>query len=344
MENIKNDIQELFTDTSFQTCHLTGNGVIREVEEMIRDYYEKKYVLTFPNATTAIWALILALNLQNKVIASSPFGWAGAIAPFLLFNNKVLFAGVDNSLNINGYETKWKQENIDAIFSMDYGGIPAETKRLKRIAQDAGAMLISDSSQSFGATRDGKPAGFWADAIILSFTSSKAINSLEGGAIVTDDKNIFQKLLRISQHPYRQKINLGIKSFNEFTPVNGRMNPFSALILKNTFSDQFLSLATIQDKYFTLYQQLIHDRVIMKIPGLESPGSSTFFEFLVEPLHWEKHLIGQLNKVHTDFNFQIVQLIPFWLRNGFSTYFNHSQVEFDKNTDVLNRIKITLKT
>ncbi|MBE0652684.1 MAG: DegT/DnrJ/EryC1/StrS family aminotransferase, partial [Bacteroidales bacterium] len=250
MEKIKNDIQELFTDTSFQTCHLSGNGVIREVEEMIMDYYEKKYVVTFPNATTAIWSLILALNLRNKVIASSPFGWAGAIAPFLLFSNKVLFTNVDSSLNMNGLKNLTRNDGLDAIFSIDFGGIPADTNRLKSIAQNAGAILISDSSQSFGAARDGKPAGFWADAVILSFTSTKAINCLEGGAVVTDDEDIFQKLIQNSQHPYRQKMYFGTRSFNEFTQVNGRMNPFSAMFLKYTFADQFERLISIQDKYY----------------------------------------------------------------------------------------------
>lgn len=344
MEKLKNDIQELFTDTSFQTCHLTGNGVIREVEEMIRDYYEKKFVVTFPNATTAIWSLILALNLQNKAIASSPFGWAGAIAPFLLFRNKVLFTSIDSSLNMNGLKNLTGNEGIDAIFSIDFGGIPADSQRLKSVAQNTGAILISDSSQSFGAARDGKPAGFWADAIILSFTSTKSVSCLEGGAVVTDDKRIFERLLLNSQHPYRQKMYLGARSFNEFIPVNGRMNPLSALFLKQTFSDQLERLATIQNKYYRLYQQLVSGDLVKEIPELISPDCSSYFEFLVEPNNEDNNLIEALNRAYADFHFSAVQLMPFWLRDGFNKNFSFTKVETHNSTDVLNRIKITLKT
>lgn len=344
MKKIKNDLQEILTDPSFHTCHLTGNGIIREVEDMIKDYYKKKFVVTFPNGTTAIWSLILALNLRNKVIASSPFGWAGAITPFLLFNNKVLFTSVDSSLNIDGLKNLTGNEGLDAIFSIDYGGIPADSSRLKSIAQETGTMLISDSSQSFGAYRDNKPAGFWADIIILSFTSTKSINCLEGGAIVTDDEEIFQRLILNSQHPYRQKIYLGTRTFNEFTPVNGRMNPFSAMFLKQTFSDQFKRLATIQDKYYRLYQQLVSETLIKEIPELTSSDSSTYFELLVESVNGDKKLIEALNKKHTDFNFRAVQLVPFWLRNGFNQNFSYPIFETHNSIDVLNRIKITLKT
>jgi dTDP-4-amino-4,6-dideoxygalactose transaminase len=344
MEKLKNDIQELFTDTSFQTCHLTGNGVIREIEEMIQNYYDKKYVLTFPNATTAIWSLILALNLQNKVIASSSFGWAGAIAPFLLFSNKVLFTSNDSSLNMNGLNNLPRNEGLDAIFSIDYGGIPADSQRLKSAAQNAGAILISDSSQSFGAARNGKPAGFWADAIILSFTSSKSVNCMEGGAVVTDDERIYERLLLNSQHPYRQKMYLGARSFNEFVSVNGRMHPLSAMFLKQTFSDQLEELATIQDKYYRLYQQLVSGNLIKEIPEMISPDCSTYFDFLVEPFNEDNNLIEALNRAYADFHFRAVQLLPFWLRDGFNKKFSFTKVEIQYSTYVLNRIKITLKT
>ncbi len=344
MEKLKNDIQELISDTSLQTCHLTGNGIIREVEEMIRDYYEKKFVVTFPNATTAIWSLILALNLQNKVIASSPFGWAGAIAPFLLFSNKVLFTSIDSSLNMNGLKNLPRNEGLDAIFSIDFGGIPADSQRLKSVAQNARALLISDSSQSFGAARDGKPAGFWADAIILSFTSTKSVNCLEGGAVVTDDRRIYEKLLLNSQHPYRQKMYLGARSFNEFVSVNGRMNPLSAMFLKQTFSDQLERLAAVQDKYYMLYQQLVSVNLVKEIPELISPDCSTYFDFLVEPFNDDNNLIEALNRAYADFHFRAVQLLPFWLRNGFNKKFSFTKAATHNPTEVLNRIKINLKT
>lgn len=343
MEKIKNDLQELIADPSFHYCHLYGNGVIRNVEDMIKDYCQKKFVITFPNATTAIWSLVLALNLQNKVIASSPFGWAGAIAPFLLFNNKVLFTSVDSSLNMDGLKNLTGNKWLDAIFSIDFGGIPADTQRLKSVAKNAGAILISDSSQSFGAVRDGKPAGFWADAIILSFTSTKSINCLEGGAIATDDEEIFQSLILNSQHPYRQKMCLGARSFNEFTPVNGRMNPLSAMFLKQTFSNQLERFTTIQDKYYRLYQQLVSGNLIKEIPELISLDCSTYFEFLVEPVIEDKKLIEALNREFGDFYFHAVRQLPFWLREGFYHTFSFAKVETNNTTEVLNRIKINLK-
>jgi len=344
MELEYNEILSHLNNPNFRNCHLLGNGVIREVEDKLKEYYGKKFVVTFPNATTAIWALCFALNFKRKVIATCPFGWAGAISPFLYLENSLSFSGVDKSLNISPSKMNLEKKKVSAIFSIDFGGIPADTRNLKEKALRNGLFLISDSSQSFGAFRDGKPAGYFADAIILSFTSTKSINCLEGGAIVTDDANIYKNIISLSQHPYRQKVNFGLESFNEFLPVNGRMNPFSALILNKTLNDQLNILNEVQKKYFDVYQKLVQQRIIKSIRELTNPKASTFFEFIVESFGQDKELMRKLNNTYSDFYFTNTQLIPFQKRDGFMEQFKSQVMLNNNNTGISNRIKITLKT
>ncbi len=343
MKLIKNKILKRLNDPGFRNCHLFGSGEVKEVEDKLKDYYEKKFVVTFPNATTAIWALCLGLNIRRKTIVTSPFGWGGAIAPFLYLQNKITFTKVDQSLNID-FQLMNLKKNISCIFSVDVGGFPADTKHLKKIAKEKKLLLISDSSQSFGAYRDNKPAGYFADAIILSFTSAKTVNCLEGGAILSDDENIHDKLIQCSQHPYRQMIDLGQDSFNEFLPLNGRMNPVSALILNATFYEQLGLVEEIQKKYFFLYQKLLENNLLRPFPELNDPTGSTFFEFLVEPVKQNDELINKLNKNYPDFYFTNNQPIPFHKRNGFIKDFQGLTTSNEQDTSVYSRIKITLKT
>jgi dTDP-4-amino-4,6-dideoxygalactose transaminase len=344
MKQTENVFFELLRGFQFHKCQLIGSGVIHEMENIIRDYYGKKYVVTFPNATTAIWALIFALNIKKRVVVSSAFGWAGAITPFLEMDNSLVFSNVDSSLNIDSTDKAWVKTDFDTVFSIDYGGIPADTKKLREITKEKGAFLISDSSQSFGAYRDGKPSGYWADAIILSFNSSKAINCLEGGAVVTDDNDLFEQLLRSSQHPYRQKVQLATRHFNEFLPINGRINPVSAFLFNNTFESQIELLKERQNHFFNLYLDLVNMGLVTQIPILSGPTSSTFAEFVMESQGNSSQFIDNLNNQYDLFRFSTIQLCPFSERNGFYKDSIHIPIQKEIPKESLTRLKAVFQS
>jgi len=83
-----------------------------------------------------------------------------------------------------------------AIVPTSLYGLPAQLSRIAQIARDHGVFLIDDAAQSLGASLDGRPAGGWGDAGILSFDKGKAISAIEGGAIVTSTDAIAQAVGR----------------------------------------------------------------------------------------------------------------------------------------------------
>lgn len=96
-----------------------------------------------------------------------------------------------------------------AVLSVDYNGTPADSKTIKDFCSTNNLIYISDSAQSFGAFRDNKPGGYFADYIVLSFGPGKSLFGGEGGAILTDDENIYEKIIWLTQHPLRQKKTFG---------------------------------------------------------------------------------------------------------------------------------------
>ncbi len=277
-------IEGCFQQPSMQHQHLSGAGATFLLEEKLSKYYSKKFVVIFSNATTALQAVCLALELHNTEILTTPINWGGSIAPFLLHRNKFRFASFDSvSLNLSVDDLLTQiTPRTKAVLSVDYNGIPANSNEIKKFCAEHNLNYISDSAQSLGAYRSKKPAGFFADAIVLSFSPGKSFFAGELGAIVTDNETIYEKLLWYSQHPSKQKTVFGISNHNEYAPLNGRANPLSAILLNETFESSFTALKQYQAKCFELLTQLQKEKLVAPTPHITSPEESTFFNFSLQ--------------------------------------------------------------
>ena len=94
-------------------------------------------------------------------------------------------------------------DNVLAIVSSSLYGLPNDLSGLEELAQAKGVYLIDDAAQCLGATVRGRPVGGFGDAGILSFDKGKVITSLNGGAIVTSDPSLTQRIE--SEYPANQE-------------------------------------------------------------------------------------------------------------------------------------------
>ena len=262
-----------------QKEHLSGAGAVFQFEKQLTQYYGKSFALTFSSATTAMQALCLAYGLKGTEILTSPFNWGGSITPFILHNNKIRFAGFEpDSLSLCADDlSRTVTTKTNAVVSVDYHGFPADSMRIKEFCQERGLIYISDSAQSLGAFRDGKPAGYFSDVVVLSFSPGKSLYAGEGGAIVTDDELLYERLLQIAHHPSRQKMVTGLSGYSEFTPLNGRINPLAAILLNKSF---LASLTQLRKKQGAWFKELtsLHNAGFIHLPAdLRALNSSTFF-------------------------------------------------------------------
>lgn len=266
-----------------QQKHLSGAGATYLFEGKLCKYYDKKYALTFCNATTALLSLGFALGLKNKEILTSPINWGGSIAPFLLLGAKAHFIKYNpNTLLIDNKDLSSAiTVNTKAVLSTDFNGLPVDSEQIKQFCTDNGLFYISDSSQSLGAFYNFKPAGSYADAIILSFSPGKTIFGGEGGAILTDNDEIYEKVLWYSQHPLRHMTRFGISNYNEYAPLNGRMNPLTAIFLNCTFESSIDKSKQYQQECYQLINELKNKEMIEDEKHYIYPDSSTYFNFVL---------------------------------------------------------------
>lgn len=277
-------IEGCFLQPSMQLQHLSGAGATHFLEEKLRSYYGKKHAVTFSNATTALQTLCVAIGLNNAEILTSPINWGGSVAPFLFHRNKLRFTSFDPvSLNLAMRDLPSSiTQKTKAVLSVDFNGAPVDSEAIKTFCTQNNLFYISDCAQSLGSYFNHKPAGYFADAIVLSFSPGKSFFAGEGGAVITDDDIIYEKILWYSQHPSRQKTAFGLSIYNDYAPINGRMSPLSAIFLNEIFEDTLNALKDYQIKCFQLISYLRYNNLIEEIPHIPYPSSSTFFGFTLK--------------------------------------------------------------
>ena len=92
-----------------------------------------------------------------------------------------------------------------AIIPIHYGGLPCQIRELRELAEDYNLLLLEDAAESLGAHVNGKKVGTFGHASMISFCGNKVITTGEGGMIVTDLKDVYEKLRLIRSHG-RQEI------------------------------------------------------------------------------------------------------------------------------------------
>jgi perosamine synthetase len=188
----------------------TTGPKVDEFERMISEYIGTKFCITFNSGTSALHSLLLAYGIKtgDEVIVPSFTFIATANAP-LFVGARPVFADIEgNTLGLNPESLREKiNSKTKAIVPIHYGGCPCLIKELREIAEDYNLILIEDAAESFGAEIKGKKVGTFGESSMFSFCQNKIITTGEGGAIVTDSKEIDNKLRLIRSHGRQEEGN-----------------------------------------------------------------------------------------------------------------------------------------
>lgn len=176
---------------------------IQVFEDKISEYVGTKYAVTFNSGTSALHALLLAYDLKqgDEIIVPSFTFISTANAPQFV-GAKPVFAEIeDRTYGLDPEDVKERiTSKTKVIMPIHYGGCPCLIRELKEIAEDHNLLLIEDAAESLGAKINDKKVGTFGNSAMLSFCQNKVISTGEGGAIVTDSKEIYEKLKLIRSH------------------------------------------------------------------------------------------------------------------------------------------------
>jgi len=209
---------------------------IEEFENAIKNYVGCDYCISLNSGTSALHATLLAYGLGNfdEIIVPS-FTFISTVNSTRFVGASPIFCdiedetfGLDPKLILNNISNKTK-----AIMPMDYGGQSCRIQEIKNISQNHNLILIEDAAESLGSTVDGKKVGSFSDSAIFSFCGNKVLTTGEGGAVVTNSKDIYEKIKSIRSHGRVDKIPyFDNPSTSEYVGVgyNWRMSSITATL------------------------------------------------------------------------------------------------------------------
>ncbi|MGI0010751.1 MAG: DegT/DnrJ/EryC1/StrS family aminotransferase, partial [Nitrosopumilaceae archaeon] len=176
---------------------------IEEFEKAIRDYVGCEYCVTLNSGTSALHAAFLAYGFGNgdEIIVPS-FSFISTANSVLFVNAKPNFADIEETTYGLDPTSILKKinHNTKAIVPMDYGGLSCKIFEIREIADTNNLKLIEDAAEALGSSINGKKIGSIADSAIFSFCGNKVLTTGEGGAVVTNSKEIYEKIKLIRSH------------------------------------------------------------------------------------------------------------------------------------------------
>jgi len=187
---------------------LTQGPKVLEFEKALAKYGNVKYALAVSSGTTALQLAYMALGLkQGDEVITTPLTFAATSNCLAHLKAQPVFCDISpETLNINyGLIEKKITRKTKAISAVDFAGLPCDWDKIKKIAKKYNLYTVADACHSLGALYKGRKVGSLADITCLSFHPVKLITTAEGGAVLTNNKKLYQKMALLRHH--------GVKKF-----------------------------------------------------------------------------------------------------------------------------------
>lgn len=278
-------------------------------EEALCEFLGVKHALVFNSATSAL--LTLYRNFSDfsadcNEIITTPISFVATANMLLESGYKPVFAEIKNDGNIDELALeKLINKKTKAIVSVDYAGKSVEIGSIQKLCKRHSLSFLSDSSHALGSEYQNKKIGGFALASVFSFHAIKPITTAEGGAVVTNDNELYEKMKWFRSHGMIKKdfFEGEVKSIGH----NFRLNEIqSALGLSQLKKAHLLmqkreEIALIYDRifkdnpYFTPLHPLLKDKSSNHLyPILMRQKFFTCKKLILENLHKR----GILAQVH----------------------------------------------
>jgi dTDP-4-amino-4,6-dideoxygalactose transaminase len=211
-------------DRILETRWLSNGGpFVQEFERRIADATGVKHCIAMCNATVALEIAIRALDLKGEVIVPS-FTFIATAHALQWQQITPVFCDIDKATHNIDPE---KIESLitartTGILAVHLWGRPCEIDELQALADKHNLKLLFDAAHGFGCRYRGRKIGGFGDAEVFSFHATKFVNSGEGGAVLTNDDVLADRM--------RLMKNFGFSDYDKviYIGTNGKMNEICA--------------------------------------------------------------------------------------------------------------------
>lgn len=186
-----------------QSDYLTTGPKVAEFEKKVADYVGAKYAVAVSNGTAALHISCLAAGIsEGDEVITTPITFAASSNCVLYCGGTPVFADIDeDTYNIDPVEIEKKiTSRTKAIIPVHYTGRPCNMDEIAAIAKKHNLLVIEDAAHALGASYKNRMIGNISDLTCFSFHPVKPITTGEGGMVVTNDENLYKRLVLFRSH------------------------------------------------------------------------------------------------------------------------------------------------
>lgn len=286
-----NEVKKVMQEGNLTNSSFEGGKRVRELESLLCKFVGSQNAIALNSGTSALHAALLALGIgkDDDVLVPS--------FTFLATANAVVAAGANPifvDIKKSGYTIdpddleKKVTSRSKAIIPVHLYGHTADMKPISEIASKHSLHVIEDACQSLGSTYNGKQTGSMGEIGCFSFYASKVLTSGEGGAIVTNNKEIADRVRMIRNHGMLEGYDTRIFG------LNLRMTEISAAIAKVQMRKMKMILQT-RRKNALMLTKLLQD-LDMDLPR-DGDGSSYNWYLYTVAIEDRDNVMKKLNSL-----------------------------------------------
>lgn len=213
-----------YLEKIWESKWLTNNGVYhRELEAKLCEYLGVKYISLFTNGMLALITALQALKISGEVI-TTPFSFVATTHALWWNGIKPVFVDIEpKSFNIDPDKIEAAiTQKTSAILPVHVYGNPCNLDKIQRISETYGLKVLYDAAHAFGVKVKNQSVCNFGDLSVLSFHATKVFNTFEGGAIVSHDEKMKERLDQLKNFGFTGETTVIAPG------INAKMNEFQA--------------------------------------------------------------------------------------------------------------------
>jgi perosamine synthetase len=283
---------------AFSSTWISGGEFVDKFESDFSSIIGGKYTVTTSNGTTALHLALLAAGIGpgDEVIVPA-FTFVAPANVTIQTGAKPVFVAIDpQTWCIDADEVrKAITPSTRAIIPVHVYGNVCEMDTLVRIAEDSGIYIIEDTAEAVFSKYRGRYAGSFGNLGCFSFQATKTITTGEGGAVVTDDEELYKQMRILRSHGMRENK----RYWHDVVGYNYRLTNLQAA----------LGCAQLANRdWLTGEKKRIYNRYFGNLSGIPGIHFQHIADY-VEPVIWAVALKIDQDYFKGDRDFLITELL-----------------------------------
>ena len=275
----------------WESRYLTNEGpLLKQLQTQLEEYLGVEYVSMMTNGTIALQLALKALDIEDGEVITTPFSFVATTSCIVWERCKPVFVDIDKEtlcIDVDKIEQAIT-EKTKAIMVVHVYGYPCDVERIQEIANKHNLKVIYDGAHAFGCKYKGKSLLSYGDISTCSFHATKLFHTIEGGACITNNKDVYNKLQSIK--------NFGNVDGNyDNVGINGKITEFNAAMGLANFK-YIKQIIEERKEICELYDKLLKGKVKRPKVVEEIEHNYIYYPIILKDEQETLEIIERLNK------------------------------------------------